>query len=542
MTAFDDFLEEVGDGRSQACWNLELDALQLTASGESAAFGDGGFGEYAFGEDDAGQSSGVITLTFSDLGFTSKPSDTPANTYYDARVVPPRIERRIIDRDGLGGLTSTNAEVRIINRDGELDLLPRAYALDGRAARLYLGRPGDARASFGQVFSGVIRSVRVGEDAVRVLLSDGIARLVLPLNRNTYAGTGGLEGGTDLKGKPKPKGWGQFFNVSPPLVNAASLIYQVHDGAINDVPNVWDRQIPLTKGTDYASQTELETTAPSAGNYRVWKAGGFFRLGSTPAGTVTCNGLGDASGSGYVNKTADIVNRVLVDQALLTAGEIDSASFTQLNVDAPAAVGVWRGAEVAFIADVVRDLLVGVGAFGGFSRLGKFNVGVISTPAGTPAASYTTVEIRSLEREPLPQSIEPIVWRTRVGWQRNYTVQNDLAAGVTADRRAFAAEVERLAIRDDATIRSRRSLAREFGPVGMFANQADADTEAVRLLGLWGVERGIYNVPLPAAALARDIGEVVSLTYPRYGFDAGVLVRVLSHEINGTNVNLRVLA
>jgi hypothetical protein len=546
MGAFEDFLAEVGDGRSQACWLLELDALPLAVlTKSSAAFGDGGFGEYAFCEDEEGQSGGVVTLYYSSHGYISKATDTPANTWYDGRMSGDvLVERRIFDqKQGFGGLAFTRAELSLINNDGELDTLLRDYAIDGRAARALLGRPTDARSAFGEAFIGVVRHARVDSKRLGLTLSDGLARLELPINRNTYAGTGGIEGGADLKGKPKPKGWGHAFNINPPLVNSASLIYQVHDGAISDVPNAWDRQVALVKGADYASQADMEANAPAAGNYRVWKGGGFIRLGSTPAGTVTADLLGDASGAGYINKTGDIVNRILGDQALLLASEIDAAAIAQLNVDAPVEVGIWRGTEQSTIAGALDELLAGVGAFGGFSRLGKFTAGVIATPSGASVASYTEEEIGELERAPLPSAVEPIVWRARVGWQRNYTVQNDVAAGVTQARRTFAAEAERVAIREDTTIRSRRTLAREYGPTGnLYAQQADADTEAIRLMGLWGVERALYSVPLPAAALARDIGDVITVTYPRFGFSLGAQTRVLGHELQGTRVKLKVFA
>src|SRR5690606_19221589 len=101
----------------------------------------------------------------------------------------------------------------------------------------------------------------------------------------------------------------------------------------------------------------------------------------------------------------------------------------------------------------------------------------------------------SLEREPLPDSVDPIVWRARVGWQRNYTVQTDLAASVSDARRTFAAEPLRVATSENSAIKTRHLLAREYGPVaGLYAEEADAETEAQRLFNLWGTQRGMYRV------------------------------------------------
>lgn len=543
MPTFAEFLADVA---AERCWLVEIDALPIAPLPvESAAFGDGAFCEFAFCEDAPGNHGGPVTLAYSSHGFTSRSTDTPASTWYDGRVGDDiHVIRRIVDReDGFGGLALCFAEVNLVNNDGELDELVDDYAIDGRAIRILVGPPAAARADFGSVFTGVVKTAAIGEQDVRLSLSDGSAVLEHPINRIAYAGTGGLEGGADLKGKPKPKAWGHVFNVPAPLVNSTLLIYQVHDGLVSDVPLVWDRQIALTKGADYASQTELETVAPSAGQFRVWKAGGCFRLGSTPAGLVTADALGDASGAGYINMTGDIVNRVLIDQALLLSAQIDAAAIAQLNVDAPAEVGIWTGTEVRSIGEVVGQLLAGVGAFGGISRTGLFTAAVIKAPSGVSAASYTEEDILTLEREPLPPAVDPLIWRARVAWQHNYAVQADLAAGVTAARRTFAVEPDRLAERSDSTVRSRRNLAREYGPTGnLYALEADADTEAVRLMGLWSVKRGMFRAELPPAALERDIGEAVTLTHTRFGFSAGKQARVLWHEVRGAAVILKVFA
>ena len=546
MSAFDDFLAEVD---AERCWLLELEGLPLAPIGDgslaTAAYAESAYSEVAWGEGDGQESSGAIgKLYYSSHGFISQPADTPASTWFDGRIAGDiYVDRRIYGRSGVGGLARVFADVSLVNADGELDELQSDYALDGRAARILLGRPTDARSAFGLVFSGVVAAATVGQAEMKLRLHDGSARLEVPLNINAYAGTGGLEGGADLAGKPKPKGWGNSLNVPAPLVNSASLIYQVHDGAISDVPKVYDRGVDLTKGADYSSQTDMETNAPAAGDYRVWKAGGFVRLGSTPAGTVTADVLGDASGAGYINKTADIVERVLRDQALLDASEIDSASsFAQLNIDAAAEVGIWVGPELTSIASVVDRLLAGVGAFGGFSRLGLFTVGVIAAASGAAADTYTQEDIGNLEREPLPAPVEPVAWRTRVAWQPNYTVQNDLAASVTPARRTFAAQAERIATRSDFAVKGQHLRATEYGPTGnLYAQEADADDEALRLLNLWKVPRAMHRVPAPTRALARDLGDVVTVDFPRHGLAGGKLARVLGHELRGARVTLTVL-
>lgn len=540
-----DELLEFLDTAEELCWLLELEAFQLAPVVDvepAMAYSEAAFSESGFSEGEGGEEASLKTLLYSDRGYISHPTDTPASTWYEGRIkAGMRVERRIIGRDGVGGLARVFVEIALVNRDGGLDMLTHDYALPGRAARLYVGRPGDPRAHFGLVASAVTERIWTALGDVRVRLSDGLARLDRNVNTTTYAGTGGLEGGADLKGKYKPKAYGPNFNVSPPLVDSAKLIYQVHDGAINDVPAVYDRQILLTQGADYASQSDLETIAPSAGEYRVWKPGGFFRLGATPDGTLTSDVEGDATGS-YISKTGEIVQRILEAQAGFLAADINTGSFASINASAPAAVGIWIGTEGRKIDEAADELLAGIGAFGGFSRLGQFTVGLVAVPqAGTSAATFTEEDIVEIERLPSPASVDPIVWRTLVGYQRNYTVQSDLAAGVTAERRTFAAEPIRVETADDASIQSRHRLARELLVEGLYRDQADAAAETDRLLDLWGVERSMLRVKVPPRALLQDLGDVVTLQHSRYGLSAGVDARVLGHALNGPKVELTVL-
>lgn len=530
-SAFEAFLAEVN---SERCWLLELDAFSLATVGAlGGGYGDAGFGELGFSDGAASVAGGVVPQRFSTHGFTSQATDAPASTWYDARLMSgPVVDRQVMGRDGIGGVTTVFSEIVLNNRDGGLDLLTKNYAIDGRRAQVLVGRVNDPRSAFGVVFTGVVQNVVTAQDTLTLHLSDGLKKLDVPIQSTAYAGTGGLEGGTDLKGQPKPLCYGHVFNISPPLVDSAGLVYQVHDGAIADVPNAYDRGVALVKVAG----------VPAAGQYAVNTAQGTFALGATPAGTVTCDTLGDASGAGYVDKTGDIVLRLL-NRAGLFSSEIEPSSFAQLNSDQPAEVGIWTDTQIVTSGQVIDQLLFGIGAFGGFNRQGAFSVGVLNPASGTEKATYTAQDIISIQREPLPAPVEPVVWRTRVGWQKNYTPQQDLAAGVTAARRVFAAEEFRISKKDDSAILSRHLLARDLGPIdGLFAQQVDSDAEAQRLFDLWSAGRAPYRVLTKYKALVRELGQVVVIQHPRHGFAGGKSSRIFGFRVSGSDVELLVLA
>lgn len=526
------------------CYLLELDALSLAATGGvSAAISDAAIGEVGISENDAELSPGVVTLRFGSQEYTTHAADSPAHTPYEGRIVGvPVTQRRISGRDGVGGMTEVEGQIALRNEDAALDFLKHNYAVEGRRARILIGDADAARSTFGEFFVGITQSLQIAQGEVSITLSDGSAKLRRILNETLYAGTGGLEGGTDLKGKNKPVALGVCLNVPAPLVDSAKLVYQVHDGAISDVPKAYDRGVELAKGADYADAGEMDTVAPAAGAYRVWKGGGYFRLGATPAGQVTADAHGEASPS-YADITSDIVLRILALRCGLGGDEIDATSLSNLGSRAPGQVGKWYGTGPVTCGEAIDEFLYGVGAFGGFNRLGLFSAGLVASAAGQPETfSVGSIDIRYVEIAELPASVEPIVWRVGVSWGRNYTVQADLAAAVTAARRTFCAEATRISTVEDSTTLSRHLLAQSLSPVeALYALEADAQAERDRLLALWGTRRKMFRVGLKAQGIQRDLGQVGTFIHPRFGMIDGVSGLVIGQLARGTDTEALVL-
>lgn len=451
--------------------------------------------------------------------------------HYDGRIAGFTVERDIAGRDGVGGIARVFAELRLVNGDGGLDMLREDYALDGRAVRILVGDRGGAYADFGTVFSGVVESATVTERELQLRFSDGMARLELPIQGNRYLGTGGLEGGADLKGKPKPLCYGRAYNVAPVMVDAFNLIYQVHDGAIQDVPALRDRAVALTKVVG----------APAPGEYSVDTATGTLQLGAMPDGELTCDVEGDAPAAGYSERLAVIAQRILA--AKLYTSEIDTTAFANLNALIEAPVGFFVGAEERTAADVLGALLGGAGCFAGFSRQGVFTGGRLSEPnADAPVLALDETDIVSVAREPLPEGLEPIAWSVSVGWRLNHTVQSDIAALASDADRAFAVEQWRVARAENSAVQSRHLLAREYGPVeSPFVEAADAESEADRLFALWGTPRGRYRVTTMAQGMLADVGRAVLLTHPRHGLRFGRAARVIGQTVSMSRTELRVI-
>ncbi len=310
----------------------------------------------------------VVALYYSDHGFVTKPTDNPASQYFEPRVVSAlNFERHLFQRGLIGGRSIPNfGEIVLANADGGLDGL-LAYGWDARRVRVFLGGEGFAYSDFGLVFDGTAEQIEVTDEVLTVRLRDWQHKLNKPVQGTLYAGTGGDEGGSDLTGVRKPLAFGRMLNVRPTMVDVGAGRYQVQDGAIEDVDALYVGGIAYTRiaGT------------PAANQYAVDAATGFVTVGGAPlTEQVTCDVKGAKPGGTYHTTVADIVEEIVVNQGGLSAGDLDTASFTALNTANGSTVGIYiDGASNKTVLEVLDELIASIGGYYGFDRSGKFEVG-----------------------------------------------------------------------------------------------------------------------------------------------------------------------
>jgi hypothetical protein len=516
----------------------------------------------------------TVLRVASGLGYVTGSGAAPANTYYDARIKQPvDISRSMFDTASTRGLSRIGyGDLILDNLDGALDDWID-YGFDGRNVTLYRADLEKTPApqysvDFTVAFYGTMELAEFANDVVTIKLRDRQYELKAPLQTTKYAGTNalpnGLEGvATDLKGKPKPICLGAPLNVPALCANTSRLIYQVHDGAVADIVAVYDRGVSLTRGADYVSQVDMETTAPSAANYRVWPAGGYFRLGSSPAGLVTCDPV---EGSTAADRTAAQIFSRLLNRAaaanpntaskglsLLTtdtgltlvtdtgvsiqvSSEVSDADLIALDAANSSVLGYWTDAETTVGA--VCDLVMGsVGAWWGVDLTGVFRAKVFTTPSGTAVARITPNDlIKPLVRLAVndPERGIPI-YRSTVRWGRIYAVQStDLAAATSDARRAVVTQEWRESVSTDLTVQASHLFATELVEDSLLTVEANAIAESSRRLTLRKNQYDLFEaiVPMDATFGVVDLGDVVELAHPRYalsltGTDSGPLFRVL---------------
>lgn len=443
---------------------------------------------------------------------------------------------------GFTQFAATWGDLTIINSEADYDTIVNQYAVDGRRVVVKAGQfdttvtPAAVKAysTFFTLFDGTATGWHINDNSLLVTLRDNSYKLEVPAQPSIYGGTGDLDGGSDLAGKKKPRAFGSLLNVTPVLLIAAELVYQLNNGPISAISAIYDTGATLTATSDYATPTLLRAAALVPGQYATCLASGLFRLGGAAFGQVTCDLSGDSSGAGYVSSAADIVRRV-VATAISDPGDLETWTFDAVNDVQAAVIGYYLGPDSnETVMAVCTKIMASIGGWCGFNAIGDFGVRRFLAPDISAAASYVNTDIVSIARETLPSTIDPPPWRFRVAYARNWTQQTTLVATVGQNNPARAAylaspyNVATTAVADGLTIKNDHPLAQDPAVIeAFFANQSDAQDEADRLLALYSTTRSLYRIRIKARQFCHELDQVVFVTYPRWDLTNGRYLRIV---------------
>ena len=447
---------------------------------------------------------------FSDDGFVTAPTDTPGDTYFDPRLLAAlNFERQLFAAGRLSGRSVPGAGTLMLNNaDGALDRLA-AMAFDGRRVRVLLGGQDFAFGDFATIFDGTADGVEFDDVTVSVRLRDLQSRFEAGVVRGVYGGTGGLDGRSGLKDRQKPLSFGRVFHVPAVLVDPATLTYQVHDGPIEDVDAVYDAGLALTKVAG----------VPAAGQFSVDTDVGIFRLGASAAGTITADVRGDKLDGAYTETVAGLIERlartrVPGSETLVT----DAAAFAAFEAAHGESVGIWVRDD-STVAETLDALADSLGAHYGFDRGGRMTIGRVEEPASVAVAAYDETDVLEIER----LAVARPVWRHSVEYRRYWqTLDASAVAGaVMEEARADLSEPVRVEAASDPAIQIRHPLSEEAVTTTLLTDPSSAAAEAARLLSVFGSGRVAFRVLLKTQPFALELGQTVTLTYPRHGLAGG---------------------
>lgn len=488
------------------------------------------------------------TFYLSSDQFTTEPTDTPPNQWFDDVLIDPGSIGTHAYSDGKtsGNSKLETGEISLTNIDGIFDAWGD-YSFAGRPVIIRSGVAGAYPAAFPIIFQGTVENLEMEDGKIVVRLRDKQYLLNVPLLTNRFAGNNVLPNGfegtaDDLGGKVKPRCFGTVLNIAPILVNTSLLIYQVNDGAVAAVRAVYDGGAALQFQRDYATKQALAAGIVNQGFFCTCVAEGFFRIGFAASQQVTADV--DQGATQSKRTVAQILAQLA--QVALKAGEISVADVAALDTFNSAVVGLWVEDDSTTILSAMDQVAASINAWYAFDSNGTLRMGVLKAPEGAPALSLEDADLLAgLTRRPAGDNGFP-AWCVTIPYARCWTVQTSgLVGTATQERRAFVAMQSRTVTASASDVKAQHALATTMALDGLLLTQVSAQDEAQRQLVLRRVPRAFYDVPIPVERFSEQpvlIGDLVRLSISQYGLKAGRLFRVIGieHQLQGGKVTLSV--
>lgn len=339
------------------------------------------------------------TTSIKTVGFGSgltRTKVTGSNVPYNLRLSSKFThEISVYENDIPSGNKVSIGSIVIANADGKFDYL-FGYEWGARQVKVYRGYRATQFSDYQLIFDGSTMGLTADRTSITFVVTERASLIPEVLQTNTYTGAGGAGGYIDLLGVPKPLCFGLCKNIRPILIDQVKQVYQVHDGTIEDIENVYDGGVPLTKGASVADLTALlnDANKPDNGSFR-YTLSGYFRLGAPPAKFINA----DVRGEFYSQvNLADTLKQILLSRTSLVSGDLDTASFTALAAKYPGRIsGLYYPAlDVGFV-EWIENIVASQDSFWYFNALGKLVVKPFAF--GTPVSTIRNNNINNMRRE-----------------------------------------------------------------------------------------------------------------------------------------------
>lgn len=485
------------------------------------------------------------TLRYSDAGYVSDD-----HTPYPPYVIQGLSLTRALtfSAEALGGSYSVGA-LEIANPDGALSGLLQSRVNDHLPVRIRAGRkdwdasrqiwrdpPYDATAP---VFAGLGRNWQPGPTGFEVPLLDATYWLDTAMPTRSYGGGGGLDGDKNVVGRSHPRLRGMCRNITPILIDAVNLVYQLSD-AEADIMAVYEGG--FGGGIAFGGRVDdLYAAPPAPGHYTIQHspAGTWLRLGTKPVYAITLDATGRFPSGAAPHGLLSLLRQMLIEDLTLPANFIDPGWDAVSAAYDPPGGWYWDGGENVSGRGVCNTLLSGLG------------ISLIPTRTGTlrpflmrrvcdevPELRYLSADvIARIAPMRLDASLDPPPWRWRIGYAHNFTRQihlNDLHPQITADQRNFIAESDRAALWVSTTVKSDWRVPSDPPLLTTaLAQEGDAAAIADRLGDVWGRRRHMWAIDVPRdMATGFELGDTVFLRAPIPGAEDGARGTVIGEMSN----------
>jgi len=387
----------------------------------------------------------------------------------------------------------------IANGDGQFDSMHN-WIMEGRNFSCIVGGGISGNelvdGDYTLVLKGIMEKPEYSDNQIIIPIRDYSERLKKNLPNSFYTTAADMP--QETIGSPIPLCFGTVKNIKPVLIDDFTMTYQVHEGRINDVPAVYD------DGSIFTSYTKDLTN-------------GKFTLTAAPVGgldRVTCDVQGYHNGAKFLTKPGEILSRIATTYTDLVAGDLDAASFTQLDVGRPYDVGVYiRDQRTVF--SVFDDMLMGILADWGFTRAGKLQVLAFELPGAYTEQydDYEMIKFRELK------NILPAVYhRFSIRYKQDWSDD-----GKTLQE-----------VREDPTILVNYADAEEKEINTYLVNQADAQAVGDKFLLIFDGTHYVLEFTIKIRAFVHNLMETIRISRSRYSM-ANKDFRIIGINENYTN-------
>lgn len=498
-------------------------------------------------------------------GFRTGAADTPPTTYF-AELVDSigEYRRDLFSAARVAGATKpSRLTITLINAAGVLDVFSRVSTGGQVVARI--GVPGTAYpAAYETLFVAYIDTAPADFDVVRLNVRDRIDLLDAPIVTAAFAGTGGLEGTVTAANK-KQLVFGQPGLVPMILLDPVNQIYYVQAnatdsntiGGLAEFGHVFEGGVPVERGPLYDSPNQLLGTEPSVGQYRMWsgiypnrlngaefldpqktavytKGPIYVRLKAPPIFDLRFGASGLLQNSTSATPRAwrftDMCNRAGMPDVTPTAlapmaGLVEDFDMGNRFIDG----------DQTYL-DAMNDRAQALqGAFG-FDRLDRFYCARLLDPEDGADASvfeFNADNSSNFARTPVPGMENP-AWQVSVRAGRAHP--GNLASGASVEMQDILSRQDYLTsftgTSDDVRKRFPRAVSVSLEIDGHDFPTIESQQAFVDTFGrLHGTQRDFVSLTchrFDSATRGIDLLSKVTLRLPRFGFDAGVLMRVVS--------------
>jgi hypothetical protein len=410
------------------------------------------------------------------------------------------------------------------------------YNWNGRPVTILMGRVDFKLSEFEPLLEAEVNDVSWDEDTITIKITEPAEVIRVDIQTNVYAGTGGDGDPKELKDQKKPLCFGICRQISPVLVDPARFIYQIHDGPVEEIINVYQGGLEYNVGGsegDFANLAALIAwvdgpPAPSGGTWATCQAEGYFALvaGETfgKAITVDIRGDADVALGGFVSSLSDVCKRILLQRTILT--ETDLVGFSKLGLDQPSNVGLYYQDGGDTVQDAIGSLLNPLLCYFLFNRQGDLTTGQIQFQGATQTLQEPLIKSISRLRTILPHA------ERTVGYNKSWTVISDdggFLESAPEDNKLFLRQEHRKIKAE--RIGSTNNLREELSVVNTLLSsikgtieettiEAEAEAEGERQIALADFP-DLFKVTIDKALLLINPGETVLLIHNRFGLSGG---------------------